>query len=183
MEGHLKKRPLQYPEAPRFSRRISVGSFQYLATAANAFDHAVQRRVLAIDWIVRISHQVFLRGHLISTRLAVADRCLRQQLLVRVRRWRWCGWISRTNRLRNRRRSVDQGQQRYRRDQLSHDGSPEGAPFRIHGCGETRPQGAQTSRFVQMFQARWRAQGSETVFRDITADGQNSHQRPSYESC
>src|SRR5258705_4692635 len=158
MEGHLKKRPLQYPEAPRFSRRISVGSFQYLATAANAFDHAVQRRVLAIDWIVRISHQVFLRGHLISTRLAVADRCLRQQLLVRVRRWRWCGWISRTNRLRNRHRSVDQGQQRYRRDQLSHDGSPElGPPLTIHGSGETRPQGAQTSRFVQMFQARWRA--------------------------
>src|SRR5258708_37378659 len=105
---------------------------QYSATAANAFDHAVKRRVLAIDWIVRISHQVFLRGHLISTRLAVADRCLRQQLLVRVRRWRWCGWISRTHRLRNRHRSADQGQQRYRRDQLSHDGSPElGPPLRF----------------------------------------------------
>src|SRR5258708_16365842 len=102
---------------------------QYLATAANAFDHAVKRRVLAIDWIVRIIRQVLLRGHLIGPRLAVADRCLRQQLLVRVRRWRWCGWISRTNRLRNRPRSVQHGQQRYRRDQLSHDGSPELGPL------------------------------------------------------
>src|SRR3984893_10028989 len=100
------------------SRAIS----QYLATAANAFDHAIKRRVLAIDWIVRITRQVLLRGHLIGPRLTVADRHLRQQLLVRVRRWRWCGWISRTSRLRNRHRSVDQGQQRYRRDQLSHDG-------------------------------------------------------------
>jgi len=47
---------------------------QYLATAANAVDHAVERRVLLVDWIVRI-HQVFLRGHLIGARLAVADRC------------------------------------------------------------------------------------------------------------
>src|ERR1700731_1567376 len=53
---------------------------QYLATAANAFGHAVKRRVLAIDWIVRIIRQVLLRGHLIGPRLAVADRCLRQQL-------------------------------------------------------------------------------------------------------
>jgi hypothetical protein len=81
---------LQYPRHPD-SRRISIGNFQYLATAANAFDHAVKRRVLAIDWIVRITRQVLLRGHLIGPRLAVADRCLRQQLLVRVRRWRWCG--------------------------------------------------------------------------------------------
>src|SRR5229473_7365775 len=102
---------------------------QYLATAANAVDHAVERRVLAIDWIVRI-HQVFLRGHLIGVRLAVADRCgIRKQLLARVRRWR-CGWTSRTSRLRNRHRSVDQGQQRYRRYQLSHEGSPElGPPY------------------------------------------------------
>jgi small-conductance mechanosensitive channel len=47
---------------------------QYLATAANAVDHTVERRVLLVDWIVRI-HQVFLRGHLIGARLAVADRC------------------------------------------------------------------------------------------------------------
>src|SRR6267154_158221 len=100
-----------------------------LATAANAVDHAVERRVLPVDWIVR-SHQVFLRGHLVSTWLAVSHRCLRQQLLVRVRRWR-CGWIWRTSRLRNRHRSVDQGQQRYRRDQLSHDGSPELGPLMI----------------------------------------------------
>src|SRR5258706_13054502 len=128
MEGHLRGR-FSTPKAPRLTRRIRLGISQYLATAANAFDHAVKRRVLTIDWIVRIIGQVLLRGHLIGPRLAVADRCLRQQLLVRVRRWRWCGWISRTNRLRNRRRSVDQGQQRYRRDQLSHDGSPELGPL------------------------------------------------------
>src|SRR5260370_38240432 len=86
-----------YPEAPRFAPNKHWGISQYLATAANAFDHAVKRRVLAIDWIVRIIHQVLLRGHLIGPRLAVADRCPRQQLLVRVRRWRWCGWISRTS--------------------------------------------------------------------------------------
>ena len=34
----------------------------YLATAANAFDYAVKCRVLAIDWIVRITRQVLLRG-------------------------------------------------------------------------------------------------------------------------
>src|SRR6202162_1083794 len=111
------------------SRRKALGISQYLATAANAFDHAVKRRVLAIDWIVRITRQVLLRGHFIGPQLAVAERCLRQQLLVRVRRWRWSGWISRTNRLRNRRRSVDQGQQRNRRDQVSHDGSPELGPL------------------------------------------------------
>jgi hypothetical protein len=83
------------------------------------------------------------------TRLAMPDRRLRYRLLVRARQRSW-GWISRTSRrLRNRHRSVDQGQQRYRRDQLSHDGSPEfGHPlFTINGSGETRPQGAQTSRF------------------------------------
>jgi hypothetical protein len=64
--------------------------FLYSATAANAFDHAVKRRVLAIDWIVRIT-QVLLVGHLIDPRLAVADWC-RQQSTVRVRRLRrWCG--------------------------------------------------------------------------------------------
>jgi hypothetical protein len=36
-----------------------------------------------------------------------------------------CIRVSRTSRLRNRHGSVDQGQQRYRRDQLSHDGFPE----------------------------------------------------------
>jgi hypothetical protein len=30
---------------------------------------------------------------------------------------------------------------------------PSQTPLTIHGSGETRPQGAQTSRFVQMFQA------------------------------
>jgi hypothetical protein len=39
--------------------------------------------------------------------------------------------------------------------------------IRIHGSGETRPQCAQTSHFVQMFQACRRAQESETVFRRI----------------
>jgi hypothetical protein len=56
------------------------------------------------------------------------DRRLRYRLLVRAHQRSW-GWISRTNRLRNRRRSVDQGQQCYRRDQLSHDGSPELGPL------------------------------------------------------
>ena len=69
----------------------------------------VERRVLLVDWIVRI-HQIFLRGHLVSTRLAVPRRRLRKHLLVRVHRRR-CGWISRASRLRNRRRTVDKGQQ------------------------------------------------------------------------
>jgi hypothetical protein len=50
---------------------------KYLTTAANAFDHTVKLCVLAIDWVVRITHQVILRRHLIGARLAVADRCLR----------------------------------------------------------------------------------------------------------
>jgi hypothetical protein len=52
--------------------------------------------------------------------------------------------------------SIDHGQQRYCRDQLSHDGSPElgHPPVTIHGSGETRLQGAQTSRFVQKIQGR-----------------------------
>src|SRR5258708_13485128 len=90
---------------------------QYSATAANAFDHAVKRRVLTIDWIVRIIGQVLLRGHLIGPRLAVADRCLRQQLLVRVGRWRWCGWVSRTNLLLSGRRSVEHVHKRDRSHQ------------------------------------------------------------------
>jgi hypothetical protein len=73
---------LRHPD----SRRKGLGISLYLATAANAFDHAVKRRVLAIDWIVRITHQVLLRGHLIRARLAVPDRRLRQQLPDRVRR-------------------------------------------------------------------------------------------------
>src|SRR5260370_7114194 len=108
----------------------ALGISQYSATAANAFNHAVKRRVLAIDWIVRITHQVLLRGHLIGPRLAVADRCLRQQLLVRVRRWRWCGWISRTNRLRNRHPSVDHRQHPYpHRNHLSHAATPTMGPL------------------------------------------------------
>src|ERR1700693_5856957 len=107
----------QIPDSP-------AGISQYLATAANAFDHAIKRRVLAIDWIVRITRQVLLQGHLISARLAMSDRRLRYRLLVRSHQRSW-GWISRTNRLRNRHRSVDQGQQRYRRDQLSHVRFPE----------------------------------------------------------
>ena len=59
------------------------------ATAANAFDHSVKRRVLAIDWIVRVTHQFLLRGTLIAPQLAVAERCLWRQLLVRFRRSRW----------------------------------------------------------------------------------------------
>jgi hypothetical protein len=43
------------------------------ATATNAIDHAVERRVLLIDWIVRI-HQVSLRWHLTGARLAMSNR-------------------------------------------------------------------------------------------------------------
>jgi hypothetical protein len=50
-----------------------LGVFQYLATAANAFGHAVKLRVLAIDWIVRITREVLLVGHLLDPRLAMAD--------------------------------------------------------------------------------------------------------------
>jgi hypothetical protein len=131
---------------------------QYSATAANALDHAVERRVLAIDWIVRI-RQVFLRGHLIGARLAVPDRCaIQHQLVVRVRRWR-CGWIWRTSRLRNRHRSADQGQQRYRRDQPSHDGPPDLGPLHdTNDNGKLDHKVRQASRFVQMLKRRsaWR---------------------------
>jgi hypothetical protein len=47
-----------------------LGISQYLATAANAFDHAVKRRVLAIDWIVRlydIQNRDQLAGAVLST--------------------------------------------------------------------------------------------------------------------
>jgi hypothetical protein len=40
------------------------------ATVTNAIDHAIERRVLLIDWIVRI-HQVSLRWHLNGARLAM----------------------------------------------------------------------------------------------------------------
>src|SRR6266850_3588310 len=130
--GHSKKRPQTREIAPYVGVHPDEERCdgQYLATAANAVDHAVERRVLLVDRIVWI-HQVLLRGHLIGARLSMADRCgIRQQLLARVRRWR-CGSISRTSRLSNRHGSIDQGQQRYRRDQLSHDGSPGlGAPSR-----------------------------------------------------
>jgi hypothetical protein len=49
VEGLLPSDLVAKYEAPRFSRRISIGNFQYLATAANAFDHAIKRRVLAIE--------------------------------------------------------------------------------------------------------------------------------------
>src|SRR5216684_8269048 len=139
---------------------------QYLATAANAVDHAVERCVLAIDWIVRI-HQVFLRGHLIGARLAVADRCgIRQQLLARIRRCR-CGWISRTNRLRNRYRTVDQGQQRYCCDQLSHDGSPNLPPSEL--CDARNSMSCCQSRLLRAKRETSRAATAPTLPRQTSA--------------
>src|ERR1700716_2952946 len=123
-----------------------------LATAANAVDHAVERRVLLVDWIVRI-HQIFLRGHLVNTRLAVPHGGLRKHLLVRVLRRR-CGWISRASRLRNRRRTVDKDQQHYRRDQLSHNGSPNCDPYRNHGEGKLDRQAAASLTFCSDAPAR-----------------------------
>ena len=70
----------------------------YLTTATNAIHHAVERRVLLIDGIVRI-HQALLRWHLIGARLAMSHRCLRQRLLVYVYR-RTCARISRITWLR-----------------------------------------------------------------------------------
>ena len=49
-----------------------------LAAAANAFVHAVKRRVLAIDWIVRVTHKLLRRWPLIAPQLAVAEGDLRQ---------------------------------------------------------------------------------------------------------
>jgi len=149
LHGRRQKSPPSEVGLSGSPRAIS----QYLATAANAFDHAVERGVLAIDCIVRITRQVFLRGHLIGPRLAVADRRLRQQLVVRVRRWGWCGWIRGPTvcaiatevsiRASNAIVVIS-----FRMMDL-----PRWGPLTIHGSGETRQQGAQTSRFVQMFQA------------------------------
>src|SRR6266478_3703604 len=122
-----------------------------LATAANAVDHAVERRVLLVDWIVRI-RQIFLRGHLVSTRLAVPHRRLRKHFLVRVHR-RSRGWISQASRLRNRRRTVDKGQQGYRCDQLSHNGSPSwDPPTAIMVRGSSIAKLRRASHFVQMLE-------------------------------
>src|SRR5260370_35490500 len=97
-QTHLRTSTLASPAVTAIDRHMTARKIrthkraswsQYLATAANAFDHAVKCRVLAIDWIVRITHQFLLRGHLIGPRLAVADRCLPQQLLVLGRRWGW----------------------------------------------------------------------------------------------
>jgi hypothetical protein len=60
MEGRLTKEAASVPRGTQI--RISIGNFQYLATAANAFDHAVKRRVLAIDWIIWIIRQVLPRA-------------------------------------------------------------------------------------------------------------------------
>src|ERR1700730_15493851 len=65
-----------------------------------------------------------------------------KHLLVRVHRRR-CGWISRASRLRNRRRTVDKGQQGYRRDQLLLImGLRVGIPYRNHGEGKLDRQAA-----------------------------------------
>ena len=56
----------------------------------------------------------------------------------------------------NRHRSVDQGQQHYRRDHLSHDGSPELGPPHDHGNGKPDHKVRQASRFVQMLKASLR---------------------------
>jgi hypothetical protein len=60
MEGRLTKEAASVPRGTQI--RISIGNFQYLATAANAFDHAVKRLVLAIDWIIWIIRQVLPRA-------------------------------------------------------------------------------------------------------------------------
>src|SRR3984893_10285731 len=130
-----------------------------LATAANAVDHAVERRVLVVDWIVRI-HQFFLRGHLVSTRLAVPTGASGKHLLVRVHRRR-CGWISRASRLRNRRRTVDKGPPGYRRDQLSHNASPSwDPPSAIMVRGSSIAKLRQASHFVQLLQRAGRKGGA-----------------------
>jgi hypothetical protein len=75
-------------------------------------------------------------------------------LLVRVHRRR-CGWISRASRLRNRRRTVDKGQQGYRRDQLSHNRSPSwDPPYRNHGEGKLDRQAAASLTFCSDAPAR-----------------------------
>src|SRR5882672_2216149 len=129
---------------------------QYSAAAANAVDDTVERRVLLVDWIVRV-RQVLLGRHLIGARLAVADRCgKRQSLVARVRRWR-CSSIPRIIRMDNRHRSVDQDQQHYRRDQLSHDGSPKlGPPLTIMVTGGSITRAANLT-FCSNAQASLRA--------------------------
>src|SRR6267378_8431693 len=64
--GHSKKRPQTRKIAPYVGVHPDEARCdgQYLATTANAVDHAVERRVLLVDRIVWI-HQVLLRGHLI----------------------------------------------------------------------------------------------------------------------
>jgi hypothetical protein len=106
--------------------------------------HEVEGLAPGVPIFVRIH---FIRGHLIGARLAVADRCVSQQLqlLVRVRR--------RTCPLRNRHRSADQCQQSYRGDQFSHDGSLSWGPSRFMVAGRLDHKVRQTSRFVQMLQA------------------------------
>jgi len=81
---------------------------------------------------------------LVSTRLAVPHWCLRKHLLVRVHR-RSCGWISRASRLRNRRRTVDKSQQRYRRYLIL--GLRVGTPFRTHSEGNLDRQAAASLTF------------------------------------
>jgi hypothetical protein len=82
-----------------------------------------------------------------------------KHLLVRVHRRR-CGWISRASRLRNRRRTVDKGQQGYRRDQLSHNGSPSwDPPTAIMVRGSSIAKLRQASHFVQLLQRAGRKGG------------------------
>jgi hypothetical protein len=91
---------------------------------------------------------------LIGARLAVSDRCgTRQQLLPRIRR-SMCGWVSRTNRLRNRHGSVYQGQQRYRRDQLSHVGFPELGPLTMMVTGSSITRCSKTHVLFRSSSAR-----------------------------
>jgi hypothetical protein len=74
MEGHLTKEPASVGGIFAWRCQCARPAIsQYLANAANSFGHAVERCVLAIDWIVRITRQVLLRGHLIGPRLTVAD--------------------------------------------------------------------------------------------------------------
>jgi len=160
--GMYSKGSLEAEGRPSDQMKESV-----LTTAANAVDHAVERRVLLVDWVVR-THQIFLRGHLASTRLAVPHRRLRKHLPVRAHR-RSCGWISRAGRLRNRRRTVDKGQQGYRRDQLSHNGSPSWTPYRNHGQGKLDRQVAASLTFCSDAPARG-AQG-ECLARRCRAYG------------
>src|ERR1700723_2805239 len=75
--------------------RVSIAGSRsgYSATAANV-ERAVERRILLVNWIVRI-RQVFLRWHLIGARLGIPPRGLYQRLPLYVHR-RKCDRISRT---------------------------------------------------------------------------------------